>query len=207
MFWQGERKQATQNKSLGQFDLAEIPPAPRGMPQIEVSFDIDANGILNVNAKDKATNREQSIVIKASSGLSEDEIEEMVRDAESHSAEDAKFEEMVQLRNQADAMIHSTQKMLSDLEDKVSPDEKSAIESAIADVENAVKSDDKDDIQAKLDALSQASEPLVQRMYQDASAGDGSDGAAGADPGAGPQTGTDDAVDAEFEEVKDDDKK
>lgn len=204
---QGERKQAVQNKSLGQFDLAEIPPAPRGMPQIEVSFDIDANGILNVNAKDKATNREQSIVIKASSGLTEEEIEEMVRDAESHSAEDAKFEEMVQLRNQADAMIHSTRKMLSDLEDKVSPDEKSAIESAIADVENAVKSDDQDDIQAKLDALSQASEPLVQRMYQDASAGDGSEDAASADPGAGPQTGTDDAVDAEFEEVKDDDKK
>ena len=204
---QGERKQAAQNKSLGQFDLADIPPAPRGMPQIEVSFDIDANGILNVNAKDKATSREQSIVIKASSGLSEDEIEAMVRDAESHSAEDAKFEEMVQLRNQADAMIHSTRKMLSDLDDKASAEEKSAIETAIADVENAVKSDDKNDIQAKLDALSKASEPLVQRMYQDAAAGASPDGAGGADPGAGPQAGADDAVDAEFEEVRDDDKK
>ena len=194
---QGERKQAAQNKSLGQFDLADIPPAPRGMPQIEVSFDIDANGILNVNAKDKATSREQSIVIKASSGLSEDEIEAMVRDAESHSAEDAKFEEMVQLRNQADAMIHSTRKMLSDLGDKASAEEKSAIETAIADVENAVKSDDKNDIQAKLDALSKASEPLVQRMYQDAAAGASPDGAVEADPGAGPQAGADDAVDAD----------
>ncbi|MCY3885038.1 MAG: molecular chaperone DnaK [Gammaproteobacteria bacterium] len=202
---QGERKQASQNKSLGQFDLSDIPPAPRGVPQIEVSFDIDSNGILNVAAKDKATNKEQSIVIKASSGLSDEEIDRMVKDAESHSEEDAKFEELVTLRNQADSMVHSTRKMVEDLGDKVSETEKSSIESAITELEEAAKTDDKDQIQSKLDALSKVAEPVVQRMYQDASAQNpespGTDSSDG-----GPSQGSDDTVDAEFEEVKDDDK-
>ncbi|MYD79305.1 MAG: molecular chaperone DnaK [Gammaproteobacteria bacterium] len=203
---QGERKQAGQNKSLGQFDLSDIPPAPRGVPQIEVSFDIDSNGILNVAAKDKATNKEQSIVIKASSGLSDEEIDRMVKDAESHSEEDAKFEELVTLRNQADSMVHSTRKMVEDLGDKVSESEKSSIEAAVTDLEEATKSDDKDQIQAKLDALSKVAEPVVQRMYQDASA-QGPE-APGPDPSSdgGPSERQEDAMDAEFEEVKDDDK-
>lgn len=203
---QGERKQAGQNKSLGQFDLSDIPPAPRGVPQIEVSFDIDSNGILNVAAKDKATNKEQSIVIKASSGLSDEEIDRMVKDAESHSEEDAKFEELVTLRNQADSMVHSTRKMVEDLADKVSESEKSSIEAAITELEEASKTDDKDQIQSKLDALSKVAEPIVQRMYQDASA-QGPD-APGAEPSSdeGPTDRQDDAMDAEFEEVKDDDK-
>lgn len=203
---QGERKQAGQNKSLGQFDLSDIPPAPRGVPQIEVSFDIDSNGILNVAAKDKATNKEQSIVIKASSGLTDEEIDRMVKDAESHSEEDAKFEELVTLRNQADSMVHSTRKMVEDLGEKVSESEKSSIEAAITDLEEASKSDDKDQIQAKLDALSKVAEPVVQRMYQDASA-QGPE-APGPDPSSdgGPSKRQEDAMDAEFEEVKDDDK-
>ncbi len=201
---QGERKQASQNKSLGQFDLANIPPAPRGVPQIEVSFDIDSNGILNVAAKDKATNKEQSIVIKASSGLSEEEIENMVKDAESHSEEDARFEELVTLRNQADSMIHSTRKMVEDLGDKVTESEKSSIEGAITDLEQAMKTDDKDAINEKLQALSKVAEPVVQRMYQDASANEPPGAEAEAEPSAGDTQGSDDAVDAEFEEVKDD---
>lgn len=205
---QGERKQAGQNKSLGQFDLSDIPPAPRGVPQIEVSFDIDSNGILNVNAKDKATNKEQSIVIKASSGLSDEEIDRMVKDAESHSEEDARFEELVTLRNQADSMVHSTRKMVEDLADKVSEGEKSSIETAISELEEAAKSDDKDLIQSKLDALSKVAEPVVQRMYQDASAQE--PGGPAPDPSSsdgGPsQQRTEDAMDAEFEEVKDEDK-
>ncbi len=203
---QGERKQAGQNKSLGQFDLSDIPPAPRGVPQIEVSFDIDSNGILNVAAKDKATNKEQSIVIKASSGLSDEEIDRMVKDAESHSEEDAKFEELVTLRNQSDSMVHSTRKMVEDLGDKVSESEKSSIEAAITELEEASKTDDKDQIQSKLDALSKVAEPVVQRMYQDASA-QGPE-APGPDPSTdgGPSDRQDDAMDAEFEEVKDDDK-
>ncbi len=201
---QGERKQASQNKSLGQFDLANIPPAPRGVPQIEVSFDIDSNGILNVTAKDKATNKEQSIVIKASSGLSDEEIESMVKDAESHSEEDARFEELVTLRNQADSMIHSTRKMVEDLGDKVTESEKSSIESAIADLEQAMKTDDKDAIQEKLQALSKVAEPVVQRMYQDASATPEPGAETDAEPSAGESKGPDEAVDAEFEEVKDD---
>lgn len=201
---QGERKQAAQNKSLGQFDLANIPPAPRGVPQIEVSFDIDSNGILNVTAKDKATNKEQSIVIKASSGLSDEEIESMVKDAESHSEEDARFEELVTLRNQADSMIHSTRKMVEDLGDKVTESEKSSIENAIADLEQAMKTDDKDAIQEKLQALSKVAEPVVQRMYQDASATPEPGADTDAEPSAGESKGPDEAVDAEFEEVKDD---
>ena len=201
---QGERKQAGQNKSLGRFDLADIPPAPRGTPQIEVSFDLDANGILNVSAKDKATGKEQSIVIKASSGLSDDEIDQMVRDAESHAEEDRKFEELVTARNTADGMIHATQKTLADAGDKVEEAERTAIEAAIADLTEAVKGDDKADIEAKTQKLTEVSSQLAQRMYaEQAQAADA--GAGAADAGAGDGAGGDgDAVDAEFEEVKDD---
>jgi len=202
---QGERKQATANKSLGRFDLADIPPAPRGMPQVEVSFDIDANGILNVSAKDKATGKEQSIVIKASSGLSDDEIQKMVRDAEAHSAEDAKFEEMVQLRNQADALVHSARKAVVDAGDKVTQQEKDAIETAAKDLEAALKTEDKASIEAKIQALSAASATLAQKMYESQNAGDGAGGTGGSAGAGGP--GPDgDALDAEFEEVKDKDK-
>ncbi|PVY75957.1 molecular chaperone DnaK [Tamilnaduibacter salinus] len=199
---QGERKQATQNKSLGRFDLADIPPAPRGTPQIEVTFDIDANGILNVSAKDKATGKEQSIVIKASSGLSDDEIDQMVQDAEANEEEDRKFEELVQARNQGDAMVHTVRKTLEDAGDKVSDDEKESIQSAISDLEEALKGDDKDDIEAKTQKLTEVSSELAQKMYADQG---GQEGQAEAQADAG-QSG-DDAVDAEFEEVKDDDKK
>ncbi|MGB1158632.1 MAG: molecular chaperone DnaK [Porticoccaceae bacterium] len=192
---QGERKQASQNKSLGRFDLADIPPAPRGMPQIEVTFDIDANGILNVSAKDKATGKEQSIVIKASSGLSEDEIDAMVKDAEANAAEDKKFEELVQARNTADGLAHAAKKTLEEAGDKASDDEKAAIEAAISKVEEAVKGDDKDAIDAAAQALSEASSGLAQKLYaeQQAEAGpaDGNQQAPG-----------DDAMDAEFEEVE-----
>ena len=198
---QGERKQAAQNKSLGRFDLAEIPPAPRGTPQIEVSFDLDANGILNVSAKDKASGKEQSIIIKASSGLSDEEIDQMVRDAEAHAEDDLKFEELVTARNQGDGMLHATRKTLEEAGDKASDEEKAAIESAAAELEEALKGDDKAAIEAKTLALTEASSELAQRMYaeqtQDA-------GAAGAGPDMSGDTGGDpDAVDAEFEEVKD----
>ncbi len=196
---QGERKQAVQNKSLGQFDLADIPAAPRGTPQIEVSFDLDANGILNVSAKDKATGKEQSIVIKASSGLSDEEVEQMVRDAESHAEEDLKFEELVGARNMADGMIHATRKTLEEAGDKVEESEKTAIEGAISALEEALKSDDKDDIEAKTQKLTEASSSLAQRMYAEAQEGAEQEADAGpADSGGDP-----DAVDAEFEEVKD----
>jgi len=192
---QGERKQASQNKSLGRFDLADIPPAPRGMPQIEVTFDIDANGILNVSAKDKATGKEQSIVIKASSGLSEDEIDAMVKDAEANAAEDKKFEELVQARNTADGLAHAAKKTLEEAGDKASDDEKAAIEAAISKVEEAVKGDDKEAIDAAAQELSEASSGLAQKLYaeQQADAGpaDGNQQASG-----------DDAMDAEFEEVE-----
>ena len=200
---QGERKQAAQNKSLGQFDLRDIPPAPRGMPQIEVSFDIDANGILNVSARDKATGKEQSIVIKASSGLSDEEIDQMVRDAEAHAAEDEKFAEIVNLRNQADALVHAARKALQDAGDKATDAEKEAIENAASALEEALKNEDKAEIEAQMQALSEASATLAQKMYaeqaQDASGGTGAGTGEG---GAGGDT-----VDAEFEEVKDDDKK
>ncbi|SFH61314.1 molecular chaperone DnaK [Modicisalibacter xianhensis] len=202
---QGERKQSSGNKSLGRFDLADIPPAPRGVPQIEVAFDLDANGILNVSAKDKATGKEQSIVIKASSGLSDDEIEQMVRDAEAHAAEDQKFEEMVQLRNQADGMIHAARKTLDEAGDKASAEDKEKIESAIKELEEALQGDDQEAIQAKLDALTEASGSLAQKMYaeQSESAQGGAQGGAQAD-GAKQE---DDVVDAEYEEVNDDQKK
>ena len=198
---QGERKQAAQNKSLGRFDLTDIPPAPRGMPQIEVSFDLNADGILNVSAKDVATGKEQSIVIKASSGLSDDEIEKMVQDAESHAAEDKKFEELITARNQADGLIHATKKTLTEAEDKVEAEEKEQIEAAITALEGVLKSDDLAEIEAKTKDLTDASTNLAQRMYAEAQAaqGAGPDGGAETEAGAG---GPDDAVDAEFEEVE-----
>ena len=193
---QGERKQAVQNKSLGRFDLADIPPAPRGMPQIEVTFDIDANGILNVSAKDKATGKEQSIIIKASSGLSEDEIDAMVKDAEANAAEDKKFEELVQARNTADGLAHATKKTLEEAGDKATPEEKGAIEDAIKKVEEAVKGDDKDAIDEAVKILSEASSGLAQKMYAEQTA----DAQANQDE----SKSADDAMDAEFEEVKED---
>ena len=201
---QGERKQAVSNKSLGRFDLSDIPPAPRGIPQIEVSFDIDANGILNVSAKDKATGKEQSIVIKASSGLSDAEIEKMVQDAEANAEADKKFEDLVQARNQADGLIHATRKTLEDAGDKASDEERSQIEKAISDLEEVLKSDDKDEIEAKTNALTEATSGLAQKMYaeqaaQQAAGGDAPD----VEPGEASSSGSDDAVDAEFEEVKD----
>lgn len=193
---QGERKQAGQNKSLGKFDLAEIPPAPRGVPQIEVTFDIDANGILHVSAKDKATGKQQSIVIKANSGLSEEEIQQMVRDAEANAEEDRKFEELAGARNQGDALVHATRKMITEAGDKATAEEKAAIEKAVGELEVAVKGDDKAEIEAKMNELSQASAPLAQKMYaEQAKAGEGAP--------AGDDKAADDAVDAEFEEVKD----
>ena len=200
---QGERKQSSGNKSLGRFDLADIPPAPRGVPQIEVAFDLDANGILHVSAKDKATGKEQSIVIKASSGLSEEEVEQMVRDAEAHADEDKKFEELVQLRNQADGMVHAARKTLEEAGDKASDEEKQAIETAASELEEAIKGDDQEDIQAKLDKLTEASGTLAQKMY--AEQGDAAQQAGGADEAAAKQE--DDVVDAEYEEVNDDQKK
>ncbi|SDK55350.1 molecular chaperone DnaK [Billgrantia gudaonensis] len=202
---QGERKQAGQNKSLGRFDLADIPPAPRGVPQIEVAFDLDANGILNVSAKDKATGKEQSIVIKASSGLSEEEIEQMVQDAEAHADEDKKFEELVQLRNQADGMVHAARKTLEEAGDKASDDEKQKIESAIDELEEAVKGDDQEAIQAKLDALTEASGQLAQKLY--AEQADAEQSQAGDGDGDGASKPDEDVVDAEYEEVNDDQKK
>jgi molecular chaperone DnaK len=197
---QGERKQATQNKSLGRFDLADIPPAPRGMPQIEVTFDIDANGILNVSAKDKATGKQQSIVIKASSGLSDDEIAQMVADAEANAESDKKFEELVQARNTADGMIHAVMKTLQEAGDKATADEKAAIEKAIADLEAVIKGDDKAEIEAKTNALTEASGTLAQKLYADQAQAEQA-GAAGSAGGNNKQD--DDVVDAEFEEVKD----
>ena len=199
---QGERKQAAQNKSLGRFDLSDIPPAPRGVPQIDVSFDIDANGILNVSAKDKATGKEQSIVIKASSGLSDDEVEKMVKEAEAHAEEDARFEEMAGLRNQADGLVHSARKMVADAGDKATDEEKQAIESAAADLEQALKGEDKADIEAKVQALSTATAGLAQKMYAEQAQDAGAEAAPGAESNAGASP-ADDAVDAEFEEVKD----
>jgi len=205
---QGERKQAAQNKSLGRFDLADIPPAPRGMPQIEVSFDIDANGILNVSAKDKATGKEQSIVIKASSGLSDEEVEAMIKDAEANAENDRKFEEMVQVRNTGDGMIHATKKTLEEAGDKATEEETTAINAAIAELEEALKGDDKEAIEAKTQALTEASSGLAQKLYaeQQASA-EGGTAPEGAGPEASAAPADDAVVDAEFEEVVEEDKK
>ena len=194
---QGERKMASQNKSLGRFDLADIPPAPRGMPQIEVAFDIDANGILHVSATDKGTGKEQSIVIKASSGLSDEEVEAMVKDAEANAEEDRKFEALVQARNTGDGLVHATRKAVEDAGDKVSDEDKTAIEKAIGELEVALKTDDKDNIEAKTKALSEASAGMAEKLYAEQPQADGSASDSGSDS-------SDDAVDAEFEEVKDD---
>ena len=193
---QGERGRAADNKSLGRFDLSDLPPAPRGMPQVEVTFDIDANGILNVSAKDKATNKEQKIVIKASSGLSEDEIKRMVGDAEAHAADDAKFRELAETRNQADGLVHATEKSLRELGDKVTGEERAKIESALADLKEAIKGDNKVTIETKLRALGEASAGMAQRLYSNQQ-----QSAAG---GEQPASGGENVVDAEFEEVKDD---
>ncbi|MFK8029418.1 MAG: molecular chaperone DnaK [Gammaproteobacteria bacterium] len=197
---QGERERAQDNKSLGRFNLSGIAPAPRGVPQIEVTFDIDANGILNVSAKDKASGKEQKIVIKASSGLSDDEIDEMVKDAESHAEEDAKFREVVDARNQGDAMIHATEKSMGELGDKVTSEERGAIESAISDLRKALEGDNKEAIESKTQALAEASAGMAERLY--AQSEDGAEAGAAEAP-----AGDDDAVDAEFEEVKGDDSK
>ncbi len=206
--YQGERKVAKQNKLLGNFDLSDIPPAPRGVPQIEVTFDINADGIMNISAKDKGTGKEQSIVIKADSGLTDEEIEQMVRDAEANAAEDEKFAELAQVRNEADGRIHAVQKALKDAADKVTEDEKKTVEEAISALELATKEDDAADIKEKLEALDNAFLPIGQKIYADAGAG------AGVDPsqfqqgaeGASSSSADDDVVDAEFTEVKDDKK-
>ena len=200
---QGEREMASANKSLGKFDLQGIRPAPRGVPQVEVTFDIDANGILHVSAKDKDTGQEQRIEIKASSGLSEDEINNMVRDAELHKDEDKRFQELVTARNQADALVHATRKSISDLGEAVSEDEKSRAEEAIKAVEDAIKGDDKAEIESKSQALEQIASELAQKAAQ-AQAGQSAEGA---DTAGEASSGDDDVVDAEFEEVKDNDKK
>jgi len=206
---QGERERAVENKSLGRFDLTELPPAPRGMPQIEVTFDIDANGILHVSAKDKATNRQTGIEIRASSGLSEDEIQRMVKDAEAHAEEDKKFRELVEARNKADNMIHSVQKTMKDAGDKLQADEKERIEAAINDLQEAMKGDDQAAIDGKVQALAEASAKMAERMYaegQGAEQAQQAAGDAGAESGQSGEAagGKDNVVDAEFEEVKDD---
>ncbi len=203
---QGERDRATDNKSLGRFDLTDIPPAPRGMPQIEVAFDIDANGILNVSAKDVKTGKEQRIVIKASSGLSESEIKRMVSDAEAHAEEDKKFRELVGARNKADAAVHTVEKALADVGDKVSEDEKKAAAESIAAVKAAMSGDDREEIERKTEALEQTSGAIMKKMYEQsagAAAGGGASGSAGGDKEAKKE----DVLDAEFEEVKESDRK
>ena len=198
---QGERERALDNKSLGRFDLSDIPPAPRGLPQIEVIFDIDANGILNVSAKDKATGKSQNIVIKASSGLSDEEIEKMVTDAASHAEEDKRFRELVDARNQADGLMHASEKTLKELGEKASGEERHAVETAIADLKAALEKDEKDAIEAKTSALAEASAGLAQKLYAE-QAQEG----AGAQDGDGAAPSGDDVVDAEFEEVDKDGK-
>ena len=200
---QGEREKASANKSLGRFDLSDIPPASRGVPQIEVAFDIDANGILNVSAKDKATGKKQSIVIKASSGLSNDEVERMIKDAEAHADEDRKLTELVHARNHADGMIHATEKSLKELADQVGDEEKTSIEHALEALKTAVKGDDKEEIEAKTNALTELSGKLAERVYAQKSASEEHESGAHASS----EHADDGVVDAEFEEVKDDDKK
>jgi molecular chaperone DnaK len=202
---QGEREVASANKSLGRFDLSDIPPASRGVPQIEVAFDIDANGILNVSAKDKATGKKQSIVIKASSGLSDDEVDRMIKDAEAHADEDRKLTELVHARNHADGMIHATEKSLKELGEQVSDEEKTSIEHAIEALKTAVKGDDKTEIEAKTNELTELSGKLAERVYAQKSASEGEQ--SGSHASSGEHAADDGVVDAEFEEVKDEDKK
>lgn len=203
---QGEREVASGNKSLGRFDLADIPPAPRGTPQIDVVFDIDANGILNVSAKDKATGKEQSVIIKASSGLSDEDVDRMLKDAEIHADEDRKLTELVAVRNQAESMINAVEKSLEELADQVQDDEKAAIETAVNDLQEAIKGDDKEAIEAKTTALTELSGKLAERAYaQKAEGSDDDSGPDSSDAGANAES-TEDVVDAEFEEVKDEKK-
>ena len=209
--YQGERKIANQNKMLGRFDLTDIPPAPRGLPQIEVSFDINADGIMNISATDKGTGKAQSIQIKADSGLSDEEVEQMIRDAEANAAEDEKFANLAQVRNEADGRIHAIQKALKDAADKVSDDEKSSVETAISELEAAAKEDDHDEIKAKLEALDNAFLPVSQKIYADGPGPDSMDpsmfqDAANAAGASQNNTADDDVVDAEFTEVNDDKK-
>jgi molecular chaperone DnaK len=198
---QGERKRASDNKSLGQFNLEGIRPAQRGTPQIEVTFDVDADGILHVSAKDKDTGKEQKITIQASSGLSDDEVEKMVRDAEAHAEEDKKFEELVATRNQADAMVHGTRKQIEEAGDALPAEDKEAIEAALTELEAAIKGDNKEEIEAKTQALAEKSQKLMEIAQAKAQQQQG-----GADAGAEQSSAKqdDDVVDAEFEEVKDD---
>lgn len=206
--FQGEREMAADNKMLGQFDLVGIPPAPRGIPQVEVTFDIDANGIVNVSAKDKATNKEQSIRIQASGGLSDSEIDNMVKDAEAHASEDKKRREAVEVKNQGEALIHSTEKMLSELGDKVSDADKSTVDVALAELKTALEGEDIEAIKSKTEALAQSSMKLGEAMYQASQSAEAPTGD-GAEPGTDSTSaaGGDDVVDADFEEVKDDDSK
>jgi molecular chaperone DnaK len=193
---QGERELASGNKSLGRFDLTDIPPAPRGVPQIEVSFDIDANGILNVSAKDKATGKQQSIVIKASSGLSDEEVDQMIKDAEAHADEDKKARALIDTKNSAENAIHATEKSIKDLGDKVEASEKAAAEAAIAELKTALEGNDKDAIEAKTQALTEAAGKIAEKAYaEQAQAGEKPSAEAGSSK-------DDDVVDAEFEEVK-----
>jgi len=203
--FQGEREMAADNKMLGQFDLVGIPPAPRGVPQIEVTFDIDANGIVNVSAADKATGKEQSIRIQASGGLSDTDIDRMVKEAESHAEEDKKRRELVEVRNQAEALVHSTDKMLADFADKVSAEDKAAVEAAVAELKTAAEGEDVEAIKQKVDAVAQASMKLGEAMYQSAQGASGGDGGPTADAGGG--SSDEGVVDVDFEEVKDDDSK
>jgi len=199
---QGERQMAGGNKSLGQFNLTDIPPAPRGMPQIEVTFDIDANGILHVSAKDKATSKEAKIKIQASSGLNEEEIQRMVKDAEVHAEEDRKAHALVNARNQCEALVHSVRKSLKDYGDKLDAEEKERIEAAIKEAEETLKSEDKDVIEAKAQALAQAAQKLGEKMYADAQA-QGQAGAGAEAEAEQTEKKDDNVVDAEFTEVKD----
>jgi len=200
---QGEREMASGNKSLGQFNLSDIPPSPRGMPQIEVTFDIDANGILHVGAKDKATGKENKITIKANSGLSEEEIQKMVKDAELNAAEDKKRLEIVQARNQADATVHGVRKSLAEHGDKLDAGEKEKIEAAAKELEEAIKGEDKADIEAKTEALMLASQKLGEKLYAEQQAAAGAAGAApGAEQQASRPAADDNVVDAEVKEVK-----
>jgi molecular chaperone DnaK len=201
--FQGEREMAAGNKLLGEFNLEGIPPAPRGVPQIEVTFDIDANGILHVSAKDKGTGKENKITIKANSGLSEEEVQRMVRDAEMNAEEDHKKRELVDARNQADAAVHSVRKSLSEYGDKIDAGEKSAIEDALKAAEEAIKSEDKAEIEAKTSALLAASQKLGEKMYASQAAEPGAAGGASSGSGGGQAAGDDTVVDAEFKEVKD----
>jgi len=203
--FQGEREMAADNKMLGQFDLVGIPPSPRGVPQIEVTFDIDANGIVNVQAKDKATGKEQQIRIQASGGLSEADIEKMVKDAEAHAEEDKKRKAAVEAKNHAEALVHSTEKALSEHGSKIGDAERTAIENAIADLKEALKGDDSAAIQAKTNALAQASMKLGEAMYKQQQEAQNTSGAGG--DGAASGEKKEDVVDAEFTEVDDDKKK